>query len=111
MRDKSKKVFQLFHPLTRRIPSTFFEEFIFGYPEWILFNPFIMALIQLTREFRPFYAEAFLHEEVTYFRIYQANEYRFTMGLNEKKIWESVEKADPDLVRKLGGLIEKMVTR
>ena len=70
-----------------------------------------MELIQLTRDIRPFYAEAFVHEEVTYFRIYQANEYRFTMGLNEKKIWESVEKADHDLVKILGGLIEKHVPR
>lgn len=68
-----------------------------------------MSLIQLTKEIRPFYAEAFEHEEVTYFRIYQANEYRFTMGLNERKIWESVEEADQDLVRKLGGLIENKV--
>lgn len=66
-----------------------------------------MALMQITKDIHPFYAEPFVHEEVTYFRIYQANEYRFTMGLNEKNIWESVEKADHDLVRKLGGLIEK----
>ena len=71
----------------------------------------IMSLIQLTRDISPYFAEAFVHEGVTYFRIYQANEYRFTMGLNEKNIWESVEKADPNLVRKLGGLIERKVPR
>ena len=68
-----------------------------------------MELIQLTTDIRPFFAEAFEHEDVTYFRIYQANEYRFTMGLNESKNWESVEKADHELVRKLGGLIESKV--
>ena len=70
-----------------------------------------MELIQLTRDIRPFYAEAFVHEGVTYFRIYQANEYRFTMGLNEKNMWESVEKADLNLVKKLGERIEKRVAR
>jgi hypothetical protein len=66
-----------------------------------------MELMQLTRDIQPFFAEAFVHEDVTYFKIYQANEYRFTIGLNERKIWESVEKADPYLVRRLGQLIEK----
>ena len=68
-----------------------------------------MELIQLTIDIRPYFAEAFEHEDEIYFRIYQANEYRFTMGLNESKVWESVEEADQDLVRKLGGLIESRV--